>query len=114
MERAYEATMDSIPAGAIAVIFVNRRNGLDDAGYQAAAAAMEAEAGCQRGYIGIHSVRDATGQGITISYWADEDAAIAWRQHPGHSAVREQGRANWYDYYHLIVAEIRRDYRWAR
>jgi len=104
--------MDSLPAGAIAVIFVNRRTPHDDSGYAAAAVAMVEEAGRQPGYIGIHSVRAADREGITISYWADEAAAIAWRKHVDHAATRERGRAHWYEYYHLIVAEVRRDYQW--
>lgn len=106
--------MNMFPPGAIAVIFVSRRTGAGEAGYQAAAAAMEAEAARQPGYLGIHSVRAADGEGITISYWTDEEAAARWRAHAGHSKVREQGRADWYDHYHLIVAGIIRDHRWER
>ena len=65
--------------GQTAVIFMSNRNGTDPAGYAAAAAAMEALAATQPGYRGIDSVRDQAGLGITISYWADDAAAIAWR-----------------------------------
>ena len=98
--------------GLCAVIFISRRNGQDDAGYEAAAAAMADEAARQPGYAGIESVRDPAGRGITISYWQDESAALAWREHAGHSAIRDQGRANWYDSYEVVVAEVRRSYRW--
>jgi len=106
--------METLTPGAVAVIFISKRTAEDDAGYQAAAAEMEAEAARQPGYLGLHSVRGADGEGITISYWADEDAAIAWRRHAGHATVREHGRARWYEYYHLIVAEVRRDHCWRR
>ena len=106
--------MESLPPGAIAVIFVNQRTGTDDAGYHVAAEAMAEEAARQPGYLGVHSVRNAAGAGITISYWADEAAALAWRAHAGHSAIRDRGRADWYASYHLIVAEVTRDYQWQR
>ncbi|SNS23881.1 Heme-degrading monooxygenase HmoA [Sphingomonas laterariae] len=106
--------MENISAGCVAVIFVNRRTADDDAGYHAAAQAMVEEAGRQPGFVGIHSVRATDGEGITISYWADEAAALAWRKNAEHAAIREQGRARWYEYYHLIVAEVRRDYQWHR
>lgn len=106
--------MENLPPGAVAVIFVNRRTAGDDVGYQAAATAMEAAVVRQPGYLGIHSVRAADGEGITISYWTDEEAAIAWRRHPGHSAVREQGRSHWYEYYRLIVTQVMREDEWQR
>lgn len=99
--------------GLTAVIFISRRNGRDEAGYAAAAAAMAEEAARQPGFAGIDSVREADGQGITISYWRDEAAALAWRAHAGHSAIRERGRSDWYDAYEVIVAEVSRNYRWT-
>ena len=106
--------MDGTKRGAVAVIFSNRRNDRDDAGYHSAAAAMAEEAARQPGYVGIDSVRAADGHGITISYWADEASALAWRDHAGHAAIRDQGRADWYDSYEVVVATVTRDYRWDR
>jgi heme-degrading monooxygenase HmoA len=100
--------------GEIAVIFRSQRNARDDAGYHAAADAMERLATAQPGYRGIVSTRDGDGQGITISYWADDAAAVAWRDHPGHAVIRERGRAIWYDSYEVIVARTERRYRWSR
>lgn len=100
--------------GEIAVIFASQRNGVDDPGYQAAAASMEMLASVQPGYRGIISSRDTDGFGITISYWADEAAAIAWRDHPDHAAIRDQGRGVWYDRYQVTVSEVTRSYDWRR
>jgi heme-degrading monooxygenase HmoA len=52
--------------------------------------------------------------GITVSYWADDAAAIAWRDNPDHAAIRESGRALWYDSYSVNVARVERAYSWAR
>jgi len=100
--------------GQVAVIFVTQRNGDDAAGYAEAAAAMERLAATQPGYRGIRTVRDADGVGITVSFWADDAAAKAWRDHPQHAAIREAGRALWYDWYELSVARIERGYDWQR
>jgi heme-degrading monooxygenase HmoA len=100
--------------GMIAVIFVAQRTGDDDAGYYSAASAMDALAAQQPGYVGIDSVRRDDGLGITVSYWANEDAAKLWRDHPDHAATRDQGRGRWYLHYSLHVAEITRSYDWAK
>ena len=100
--------------GQVAVIFVSFRNGADVIGYGEAAAAMDALAAAQTGYRGVDSAREADGMGITVSYWADDAAAIAWRDHPEHAAIRDRGRALWYDRYSVTVARVERAYQWAR
>lgn len=100
--------------GQTAVIFVSFRNDTDAVGYGAAAAAMDALAAVQPGYRGVDSAREADGPGFTVSYWADDAAAIAWRDHPEHSAIRERGRSLWYDSYSVALTQVRRAYRWTR
>lgn len=106
--------MDASRKGQIAVIFTSRRTPEDAAGYDAAARRMEELAALQPGYRGLESVRGADGLGITISWWESEEAARAWRDHPEHAAVREQGRALWYESYEIAVTRAERDYRWQR
>ncbi|WP_066798070.1 antibiotic biosynthesis monooxygenase family protein [Sphingomonas soli] len=99
--------------GQTVVIFVSRRSGVDPEGYALAAAAMDALASEQPGYRGVdHFSND--GLGMTLSYWADEASAVAWREHPEHAATREAGRDRWYDWYMLHVAAIERSYHWTR
>ena len=105
--------MASDRTGQIAVIFTSRRTAADAAGYDAAAAAMDELARCQPGFCGIDSARDADGFGITVSYWADDAAAIAWRDQAEHRATREKGRARWYADYTVTVAIVTRGYRWS-
>ena len=104
----------NIPPGSVAVIFMSGRNQADPAGYAAAAAQMLKAAQAFPGYVGIHSVRGEDGVGITVSYWADQAAAQAWKADAAHAAIREQGRSQWYDWYELIVAEVTRGYGWQR
>jgi heme-degrading monooxygenase HmoA len=100
--------------GQTVVMFVSERTDMDEAGYQEAGDAMAALAARQPGYRGVDSTRGGDGIGITLSYWADEASAIAWRQHPEHAAIREAGRGRWYKWYMLHVAEIGRSYSWMR
>lgn len=100
--------------GAIAVIFLSTRTADDAEGYAAAAEAMDALAARQPGYLGVDSARGPDGVGITVSYWADQAAALAWRDHPEHAAIRERGRARWYGAYRVDVARVERSYRWSR
>ena len=102
------------PRGAIAVIFISLRTDADAAGYAQAAGAMEALAAARPGYLGIDAARGADGFGITVSYWADEASALAWRADAEHAAVRELGRARWYAHYRLIVTQVMRAYVWTR
>ncbi len=106
--------MTTFAPGTIAVIFVSEATGDDVEGYAAAAAEAEALAETQPGYRGIESVRGADGIGISVSYWADEATAIAWRKNARHAEIREMGRGRWYRWYSLHVAEIGRSYDWEK
>lgn len=100
--------------GTTAVIFVSQRAAADPEGYAKAAQEMVQAAEKFPGYRGIHSVRRADGVGITISYWESEDAARVWKADAAHTAIREQGRATWYEWYEVIVADVTRAYGWRR
>jgi heme-degrading monooxygenase HmoA len=98
----------------IAVIFTSGRTDVDPIGYAAAAARMEELAARQPGYLGIESARSDDGVGITVSYWASEEAAVAWKQHAEHLAVQAEGRERWYDWYRVRVAGVTRRYTYDR
>ncbi|SEL62618.1 Heme-degrading monooxygenase HmoA [Sphingomonas palmae] len=98
----------------MAVIFVAWRSGADQPGYAAAAAAMDTLAAQQPGFCGMDAARGNDGFGITVSYWADEASAVAWRAHPDHAKVREAGGGRWYVGYDLHVAQVTRSYGWSR
>jgi heme-degrading monooxygenase HmoA len=97
---------------AIAVIFAAQHSGNDPQGYAVAAAAMDALAARQPGYLGMYHAGGADGFGITVSYWADDASARAWRDNPEHKAAREAGRDRWYVHYTIHVARIERGYAW--
>lgn len=97
-----------------AVIFASVRTKQDDEGYATAADRMVQLASEQPGYLGVDSVRDANGVGITVSYWSSEAAIAAWRRNAEHTIAREQGRKNWYMEYELRVAKVERAYGFKR
>jgi len=96
-----------------AVIFTSMRT-VGDHGYGSAADRMIALAAEMPGFLGIESARDAAGLGITVSYWADEASIAGWKAHAEHAAVRDQGRAEWYENFEVRVAKVERGYRWRR
>jgi len=97
-----------------AVIFASLRTPHDNEGYADAAERMAQLASEQPGYLGVDSVRDANGVGITVSYWSSEEAIAAWRRNAEHTVVRESGRKNWYNEYELRVAKVERAYGFKR
>ena len=95
----------------VAVVFTSLRtsaDGGDDNGYAVMSARMEELAAQQPGYLGIEAARD--GLGITVSYWADEESARAWKDVAAHVVAQQRGRDSWYSDYRVRVATVTRDY----
>lgn len=96
-----------------AVIFTSVRTGVDAAAYATAADLMVELARQQPGFLGAESVRDASGTGITVSYWSSEEAIAAWKRVADHRAAQRLGRELWYRDYALRVARVERAYTLA-
>jgi heme-degrading monooxygenase HmoA len=96
-----------------AVIFTAQRTDVD-AGYGETADRMVELASQQPGFLGVESTRDATGLGITVSYWRTLEDIAAWNRHLEHATARASGRAQWYTRYELRVARVERAYGWSR
>jgi len=90
-----------------AVLFTSQRTDVDD-GYGAVADRMVELASQQPGFLGVESVRDAAGLGITLSYWASLEAIAAWRAHAEHRVAQAAGRRKWYSHFELRVAKVER------
>jgi heme-degrading monooxygenase HmoA len=108
------------PAPHVAVIFSSVRltdaslGPVDQAGYAEMAERMDALSREQPGYLGIDSARGADGLGITVSYWATEADAIAWKRVADHEGAQRLGRERWYREYTTRVATVTRSYSWQR
>ena len=96
-----------------AVIFTSLRTPEDEAGYAAMAAEMDTLARRQPGYLGIESTRGADRLGITVSYWIDEAAVVAWKRVADHLGAQRIGRERWYADYTVRVARVERSYTMA-
>ncbi len=96
-----------------AVIFTSRRTDADAEGYAAMATAMADLAARQPGYLGVESARGADGVGITVSYWASEEAMRAWKHVAAHVGAQRAGRERWYADYVTRIARVERDYTLA-
>jgi heme-degrading monooxygenase HmoA len=93
-----------------AVIFTSLRNASDEEGYAAMAAEMAELARHQGGYLGVESARGGDGLGITVSYWASEQAIRDWKLLADHLGAQRLGRERWYADYALRVAKVERAY----
>jgi heme-degrading monooxygenase HmoA len=91
----------------IAVIFSSVRTS-GDGGYEAMSLRMEELARVQPGFLGMESVRDAVGRGITVSYWTDEESIARWKRDVEHTVAQELGRSRWYESYALRVCRVLR------
>lgn len=92
-----------------AVIFSSRRTAGDN-GYGRVAERMVELAADQPGFLGVESARGEDGFGITVSYWASQEAIAAWKGNLEHVAARELGNSTWYEHYELRVARVERAY----
>ncbi len=92
-----------------AVIFTSLRTE-GDRGYGDMAERMLTLAAEQPGYLGVESARGADGLGITVSYWASEQAITAWKAQTEHQSAQEAGRRMWYADYRVRVCKVERAY----
>ena len=90
-----------------AVIFTSTQNE-DITGYQDMAEKMETLAKQQKGFIGIDSARNQVG--ITVSYWESLEAIKNWKQNSDHLLAQQKGRSQWYNWYHVRICKVEREY----
>ncbi len=89
-----------------AVIFTSVRTDGDN-GYAQMAEEMLALAAAQPGFLGFESARNEIG--ISVSYWASEEAIAAWKANATHRQA--QGRAkDWYAHFRVRVCRVEREY----
>lgn len=93
-----------------AVIFSSQRKTHDPQGYGNMAEHMLALAAEQPGYLGVESVRDADGFGLTVSYWVSPEAMLHWKNVRAHQAAQQLGRERWYEDYVVRIAKVERAY----
>lgn len=100
----------TFPTPYYVVIFTSIRAEDDGYAYEQAAQRMLELAREQPGFLGVESARGSDGLGITVSYWTDEAAIAAWKNHGEHRQARQQGRESWYSAFTTRVCKVERDY----
>jgi heme-degrading monooxygenase HmoA len=68
------------------------------------------------GFISVERFQSLTDPGklLSLSFWRDEAAVIAWRSQARHHAAQAKGRAEIFDDYRIRVAQTVRDYSMTR
>lgn len=97
-----------------AVIFTSKRVHDDARAYGEVAQRMVDLGARYPGFLGLESARGADGLGITVSYWRDEAAILAWKRDTEHEKAQRAGRAAWYEAYEVRVARVERAYGFVR
>ncbi|URJ45765.1 antibiotic biosynthesis monooxygenase [Paenibacillus polymyxa] len=92
-----------------AAIFTSERTE-GDGGYGVMGDKMVELAAEQPGFLGVESVRDHNGVGITVSYWESLDAIKNWKHNELHKVAQEKGKSEWYKAFGLRVSKVERDY----
>lgn len=92
-----------------AVIFTSQRTEGDN-GYEAMAEKMVQMASEQPGFLGVESVRDGSGAGITVSYWENLEAISNWKKNEAHRIAQERGKQEWYQQYKTRICKVEREY----
>ncbi len=93
-----------------AVIFVSKLKDPESSAYGAMAQKMEEFVKAQPGYLGIDSVRNAEGEGITVSYWDSLQAIEKWKADDRHLVAQQRGKDDWYAHYKIVVAQSIKQY----
>lgn len=96
----------------IAVIFeVEPAEGQRQA-YLDLAAALRPQLEKMDGFISVERFQSITDpkKMLSLSFWRDEEAVLAWRTHAAHRATQAKGRAGIFKDYRLRIAEVARDY----
>ncbi|URJ52204.1 antibiotic biosynthesis monooxygenase family protein [Paenibacillus polymyxa] len=92
-----------------AAIFTSERTE-GDGGYGVMGDKMVELAAQQPGFLGVESVRDHNGVGITVSYWESLGAIKNWKHNELHKVAQEKGKSEWYKTFGLRVSKVERDY----
>ena len=89
-----------------AVIFTTQRTDAEMAMYGLTSDRMIELAQQQPGFLGLESVREENGLGITVSYWRDREAITAWKDHAEHRVAQALGRKEFYSWFQLRIAKV--------
>ena len=94
------------PKDYYAVIFTSQRTESEYEHYSLMSARMIDLAQQQPGFLGLESVREDAGLGITVSYWRDRDSIKAWAQNSEHKLQQRLGRQEFYSWFQTRISKV--------
>lgn len=96
----------------IAIIFEVSPRPSEKQAYLDMAAALRPELEKTDGFISIERFESLSRPGrlLSLSFFRDEAAVLAWRRLEAHRAAQSRGREGVFEDYRLRVAEVLRDY----
>ena len=93
-----------------AVIFTSLRAPEDCDGYGTLSDRMVELARQQPGFLGVESARGTDNVGITVSYWASEEAIRNWKKNAEHLVAQRKGREGLYAGWWNRICKVERAY----
>ncbi|ABN65823.2 predicted protein [Scheffersomyces stipitis CBS 6054] len=84
--------------------------GLDPTKYRALGTEIAKLAQKSPGYLGMESVSNDKGEGITLSYWTDRISIVNWKKNSEHLLAQKAGRNEFYSNYTTRVAKVEKSY----
>lgn len=67
----------------------------------------------QPGFLGIQSVRENSGLGITVSYWRNIEDIANWKANVEHREAQIRGKSDWYNGYEVRICKVEREYKFG-
>ena len=90
----------------ILILFRSRLTEAAGADYAAMDAELDKLVSDQPGFIDVKSFTASDGERLTLVWWKDRETLLQWRNLPRHREAQQTGRAKWYEYYKMEVAEV--------
>ncbi|AWI03436.1 antibiotic biosynthesis monooxygenase family protein [Clostridium drakei] len=91
-----------------AVIFTSIRTSIDNE-YEKVSDNLVDIVSKQKGFLGVESVRNEEGFGVTISYWDSLDSINEWKDNNSHMKAKEMGKKMWYSKYMIRICKVEKD-----
>lgn len=88
------------------IAFRSRLTAAAGADYTKMSESMDTHARAFPGFVDIKSFTAEDGERLTLVWWADAETLQAWATDAQHMVAKATGRALWYEYYRMEVAEV--------
>ena len=95
-------------------LFRSKLTDLAGADYQAMNTELESLVRQNAGFIDVKGYTSEDGERLTVVWWRDEESLRDWRELMRHRQAQQTGRAKWYQYYEMEVANVIRTSSFAR